>query len=596
MKTKKSTHKKNQHKKKYEWDLSVFYSSAKDPQIEKDQQQADNAYAAFVRKYSKNKAHLSQPKALAKALADYEKLAELPADKLGFYAFYRKDLNSEDKEAAALLAKLTERETKRSNSLLFFVLELGKISKTKQQQFLKSPLLEEYRYFLKEVFDDAKYTLSEPEEKILSLKADLSYSRWVQATENILNTKTVSFKKKTLPLPQAEMMMQDLGTRDRRTLHAGILEQYKSVSQVAESELNAIYTNKKINDELRGYKTPDEATIRGNDNDVKSIRALNTAVTDAYRVSHRFYKIKAKLLGLKKLHYADRTAKVGTLGKKIPFDKAFENVREVFDALDPKYVAIIDRLLKNKQIDVYPKQGKSGGAYCAHGVGVPTFVLLNHVDTFESLKTLAHELGHAIHSERSKEQRPLYESYTTSAAETASTFFEYAALHHFVDKLPEEDKIIALHNVIQDDISTVFRQIAVYQFEYELHERIRSEGYLSKEAIAALMNKHMKAYLGPVFELTPDDGYFFVTWSHIRRFFYVYSYAYGQLISKALHSKLEKDASFIHKVDEFLSAGGSSSPEDIFGSIGVNTRKVDVFEEGIKSIERDVKLLEKLVR
>lgn len=583
-------------KKKLEWDLSVFYSSVKDPRIEKDQAEADRAYAAFAKKYTSSKKHLSDPKALAKALTEYEKLATLPASKAGFYSFFRKDLNAEDKEAEALIAKLDDRGTKRSNKTLFFVLETGKVSKTTQKKFLAAKELTPFRYFLEEVFDDARFTLSEAEEKILSLKSDVSHGRWMQATENVLNKKTVRHKGKEMPLPQAEMSFHTKPTKERRALYARMNDCYEEASDIAESELNAIYTNKKINDELRGYKTPYEATIRANDNDEKSVMALVKAVTDAGRVSNSFYKVKAGLLGEKTLTYADRVAQIGKLEKPIPFVKAAKEVREVFGNLKSAYADIFDRLVFNRQVDVYPKKGKTGGAYCAHGVNVPTFVLLNHTDTFESLKTLAHEMGHAVHSELSKKQRPLYEGFATSTAETASTFFEYAALHAFIKTLPESQKIIALHNIIQDDVSSIFRQIAFFNFELELHEQIREKGYVPKQDIGALLNKHTKAYLGPVFDLTEKDGYFFVTLHHIRRFFYVYSYAYGQLISKTLHKKLDADPGFIDGIDRFLSAGGSKSPEDIFASIGVNTRTTEVFEEGIASIEADVKALEKLVR
>ena len=164
------------------------------------------------------------------------------------------------------------------------------------------------------------------------------------------------------------------------------------------------------------------------------------------------------------------------------------------------------------------------------------------------------------------------------------------------ETLSAKEKVIALHDRIQDDIQTIFRQIACFNFETELHRAIRAKGSLSKEEIGALLNKHMSAYLGPRFKMTELDGYFFVNWSHIRRFFYVYSYAYGQLISKAFHRKLEKDSHFIEKVDDFLRAGESKSPYDIFKSCGLDTRKPDIFLEGLASIEKDVATLERLVK
>lgn len=581
---------------KTQWDLSLLYKSLEDPRIELDQRQADRAIADFAKKYRKDKTHLKNPTSLAKTLLAYEKLAELPAGRAGYYAAFRKELDVEDKAAEALAAKLEERGTKRGNKILFFILELGKIPKAIQKKFLAASALKSHRYWLKQLFDNAKYDLSEPEEKILSLKSDVSHGRWIQATENILNKKTIDFGGHALPLPEAEGKIATLPTNERRELYAGVRAVYDGVSDIAESEINAIYTDKKIEDELRGFKAPYEATIRGYQNDVTSILALVDAVSKRSDIAHRFYEVKRKLLKETELTYADRAAQVGEIKTKVPFEKAVDIVRETFGSLDPKYADIFDRLLANGQVDVRPKKGKSGGAFCASGVTVPTYVLLNHIDNFESLKTLAHEMGHAIHAERAKSQRPLYQGHPISTAETASTFFETAALKRVIALLPKEEQIIALHDKVQDNVATVFRQVACFSFERGLHEMIRTEGYVPKEKIADLMNHHMSSYLGTAVKLEQADGYFFVHWGHIRRFFYVYSYAYGQLISSALHQELEKNPSLIKKIDGFLAAGESKSPYDIFKSCGLDTKKPDIFLEGLASIEQDVAELERLVK
>ncbi len=578
------------------WNLTLFYTGLDDPKIERDQRKADAAIAAFARKYRKSNDHLKKPAALAKALADYEKLMLLDASKAGYYTYYRKDINVEDKPAEALAAKLESRGTKRSNQILFFGLELGKVSVAQQKTFLSAKVLAPYRYWLEQLFKNAKYDLSEPEEKILSLTSEVAYNRWIQATDNILNKKTVLLDGDEIPLPQAQGMLANLPTEKRRALGHALNAAYVATGDIAESELNAVYTDKKIDDELRKIKEPYEATIRGYQNDVTSVLALVDAVSKSNAIAHRFYEAKRKLLKLDRLTYADRAAVVGTVSQQIPFERAVDIVRDEFTRLDPQYGTLFDRLLANGQVDVYPKKGKTGGAYCSSGVGMPTMMLLNHTNDFNSLKTLAHESGHAIHAERAKQQPPIYQGHPISTAETASTFFEAAVLKRVVRELPEDQRVVALHDAIQDDIATIFRQIAFFRFERALHQEVRRDGYVPKERIAALMNEHMAAYLGPSFDLMPEDGYFFVAVSHIRRFFYVYSYAYGQLISKALHRKLEQDPAYIKKVDGFLSTGESRSPYDIFKSCGLDTKKPDVFIEGLKSVEADVTALEKLIK
>jgi oligoendopeptidase F len=157
-------------------------------------------------------------------------------------------------------------------------------------------------------------------------------------------------------------------------------------------------------------------------------------------------------------------------------------------------------------------------------------------------------------------------------------------------------QIVALANKINSEITMIFRSIACFNFESDLHAEIRSTGFVPKERIAALHNKNMQAYLGDTFELIPDDGYFFVAWHHIRRFFYVYSYAYGILVSKALLRRYKQDKSFWKKIEQFLSAGGKDSPENILKEIGIDVSKPSFWKEGLKEIEDDISKLEKLTK
>lgn len=579
---------------KTSWELNrLFYKSLTEPKLMRDVDAGDKAVDAFVETYSKNTSWLTSPKSLAKALTAYEALILKCPSAPMLYPNYRKELDAKDKVAEALMNKLDESFTKRGNKTLFFELQLAKVSAEMQKKFLASAELKEFQYWLKHLFENAKHNLSEPEERTLSLLSDVSFGRWIAAVDNLLNTRSVVYKKKKIALNAAQAMLSTLGLKERRVLHTAIMHELRGISDVAESELNAIVTRKKITDEMRGFEMPYDATIIGYENDRASVVALVESVTKHFNIAHRFYKVKAKMLKQKSLTYADRSAPVGAIKKRIPFAEAAQIVHDTFAKLSPRYAKIFEDMLANGQIDVYPKLGKTGGAYCSGMVGQPTMVLLNHVDNAHALLTLAHEMGHAIHTELSKAQRPMYQGYSTVTAETASTFFEGVAFDALVGKLSEKEKIIALHDRLQDDIASIFRQIACFNFETQLHMQIREKGLLPKEAIAELMNKHMSAYLGPAVKMHPDDGYFFVAWSHIRRFFYVYSYAYGQLVSRALRERVKKDPKFIKNIDAFLQAGGSASPEEIFAKCGLDLLKPGVFLEGLKSIERDVQELEK---
>ena len=586
----------SKQRNKTEWNLSQLYKSPSDPQIEKDLIYAEKIYANFAKKYKKEVLYLKDETSLLKALTDYEKLADTPVSKTVFYLHLYGDKDSNNKIVRAKMNLISQRLQKLGNVVVFFEINLSKILPEYQKKFLASKKLLHFRYYLEKIFEDGKYVLTEPEEKILSLKSLPSHGLWTEAVNKIQNKQTVKHKGKIIPISEASALIKDLKTQsERKELHDKVIDKFCELGDIAESEINAIVIDKKINDELRGFKEAYDATILGYENDKKSVLNLVKTVSDNFHVSQRFYIVKAKMLKLKKLAYYDRAVSVGKTKKKVSFDESCKILLDLFTSIDPKFGEILRGFIKNGQIDVYPKVGKKSGAYCSSDHKSPTFVLLNHINTFESLSTFAHEMGHAIHSEFSKSQPVLYEGYSTSTAEVASTLFESFLFYSQFEKLTKEEKIVALHDKIQDDVQTIFRQIACFNFELEMHNTIREKGNMSKEELASVMNKHMKSYLGKV-ELTEKDGYFFVGWPHIRYFFYVYSYAFGQLASKALYKKYQEDKTYIEKIKKFLSAGGSMNPEDIFKSIGVDVTKPDFFKKGIESIEEDIKLLETLIK
>lgn len=579
---------------KTEWDLTHIYKGDAKKEATKDCAQIKKLYLTFAKKYRKDKAHLKSAKALSKVIEEYENLSKNPAgERPGSYFSHRIALNAQDNEAHAEIAKLSDFYADLSNEMEFFFLEIGKIPKNLQSKFLKSKELAPFKYFLKKLFENAKYTLSEAEEKIMNLKSNPAHSMWVSGFSKLLSKQIVRFEDRDLPIAEAFAKIPTLDTAKRRDLHEGIMKVLEKISDFSESEINAVVTDKKINDKLRGFKTPFEATVRGYENDSKTVKDLVETVTKNFNLAHRFYKIKAEMIGEKKLSYADRGARVGETEIQISFKEAADRVIKSFDKAHPEFGNFVREMFQKGLVDVFPKPGKHGGAFCSSGSGIPTYVLLNHISDFRSMTTLAHEMGHGIHAKYSKLQRPLYEGHTIATAEVASTFFENLVFEEALKNISAKEKMILLHDKISDDIATIFRQIACFNFENELHLTIRKEGFLPKEKIAELMNKHMSSYLGEVFELTLKDGYFFVNWSHIRNFFYVYSYAFGQLISDALYERYKRDNTKIKDVIEFLSAGCSDSPENIFRKIGINPNK-KLFETGLNRIKTDIDELEKL--
>lgn len=577
------------------WDLTTLYKNGKDPQIEKDMQVIESVCISFEKKYKKNN-FIKTPHALAKALEEYKKVQLLLEEsKPWWYFALQTHIDNDNTTASAVVTLYEQRITNASNRVAFFILVIGSIDKKQQTLFLKSPVLKEYTYFLQRIFLQSQHMLTESEERLETMLNQPGFSMWIDGQQKLLNKQVVQWKGKQIPISEVFSVADRSSTKDRRALYAKAHDVFKNISHFAESEINALYTYKKIMDEQRGYKKPYSATILSYENKESNIEMLVELVTRNFSLSKKFYKIHAQLLGEKVLMNADRGAKIGVIKKNFTFESSTAILKNAFAKVDPQYASILDSFIENGQIDVYPKKGKRGGAYCWSMGQLPTRVLLNHTDDMRSLEVFGHEMGHAFHSHFSKQQTVYNQGYPMSTAEVASTFFEQVALSEIEKELSDSEKIIFLHNKISNDIATIFRQIACFNFELELHKRIRSEGQLSAASIADLLVKHMKAYMGKDVVFGENDGYFFVKWNHIRSFFYVYTYAYGQLISRSLFEAWKNDNSFGKKIEQFLRAGRSMSPEDIFKSIGVDIAKPEFFELGLTGVAKDIAMLEKLI-
>jgi oligoendopeptidase F len=577
------------------WDLRrLFYASERDPRIEKDLRATERAYAAFAKKYA-GKDFVSAPRKLLAALRDADALMETRGAKAGYYLGYRLSLNAKDAAAEKMQNLIDDRITKAQNLLIFFDIAIKGFPAAKRRAYLADPLLADYRYLLSRLFDEAEHLLTEAEERILSLKSNVSSGMWVQGTSKILANRKILWEGKEIAIPEALERIDLASPAKKRALWKLILDQMENISEIAENEFNAIATNKKINDELRRYPKPYSATIQNYENDEKSVLALIEAVsTKGFALSRRFYALKAAYHGVPKLPYVNKYDPVGT-PPSVPFAQAVEICRDSFYGVNPAYGKIFDAMLMNGQIDVYPKAGKRGGAFMSDGYKLPTLVFLNHVDTAGSMGTLAHEMGHAIHAERSKLQPGRYQDFSTVTAETASTLFEQIVDAAVLRQAPGRDRMVLLHDRIGRDIATIQRQVAFFNFELELHDTVRSEGAVTKEELREMMVRHLRSYLGPAVEVTKRDGWGYVYVPHFRYGFYVYSYAYGLLASGVMARRLREDRGYAGKIDAFLTAGGSDTVENIFASIGIDTRKTETFFEGLASLEQDIDEFERLI-
>lgn len=576
------------------WDLTKLFANDDDPRIEKNRITVEQKSYAFITAWKRRSDYLKDPAVLRRALDEYEawKRHYGTDGHAGYYFWLRTQIDRNNPGLKARFNKLEEFSRRLENDIQFFHLRIAKIPKARQTAFLKYPGLGKYKHFLERIFSESKYLLGENVEKVLNLKSTTSYANWVRMTSDFLAKEEAKVlledgKSGTKTLAEIASLTSSKNRKVRDIAARAFNTIMEKHVEVAEVEINSILAHKKVDDELRNVTRPDLLRHISDDIDSEVVDSLITSVEGRYAVSAKYYRLKAKLLGVRILKYHERNVEYGSIDKTYSYEKSIGLIRTVFHKLDPAFSDILNTFIQNSQFDVYPRKGKGSGAFCIHHlISQPTYILLNHTDKLRDVITLAHELGHGINNELIRErQNALNFGTPTSTAEVASTFMEDFVLQEILKGSDDELKLAVMVMRLNDEVSTIFRQVACYRFENELHQEFRQKGYLSRQEIGKLFQEHMAAYMGDAVEQSKGSENWWVYWSHIRYFFYVYSYASGLLISKSLQHSVKKDPGFIAKVKDFLAAGLSDSPKNIFRKLGIDIADRTFWEGGIDEVE-----------
>ncbi len=579
-----------------EWNFELL--EKKDFSLQEIENNIDN----FVKKWKGINFEEAEPKEIKSALDEFEKILREhgTSGNKGYLIYLKIYQNQNDPEIKKEFNKIEEFSNRMSNKLEFFKLNLSKISREKQKEFLESDLLSDYKHFLEKVFKRGEYYLTDLEENILTLKSPVAYENWVKMLSGFLSEEDgeiiIDNKKSKKNFSEILELMshKNKNTRDSAAQEFNkILEKH---AKLAEIEINSVLQDKKINNDLRGFERADKSRHLEDDIETEMVDELIYAVKKRAEISKKYYELKAKLLGVKKLGYHERNVPYGKIELGKNYEQAVKFILDIFKEIDKEFYDIALRILEEGRIDAFPKKSKASGAYCFHSlVSQPTYVLLNHQENLRSLTTLAHELGHAVNNELMKKQNALNFGSPKSTAEVASTFFEDFVLERIIQDSDEETKLAILMQKLNQDVASINRQISCYTFEQELHKEFRKQGYLSKEQIGEIFSKHMQDYMGDFVEHPEESKNWWIYWSHIRTYFYVYSYASGLLISKALQNKFKQDKNFILKIKEILSAGTSKSPREIFEKVGLRLDS-GLWNDGLEKMEKTLKQAEELAK
>jgi oligoendopeptidase F len=555
---------------------------------------------AFAAAHAGKVAELDGPSLVA-AMHELEAIQEL-LGRAGSYAMLHFAGNTADPPRGALLQKVQEGGTQIETTLLFFELEWAAVEDDRAEELLAADGLDFARHHLRTARRYRPHLLSEPEEKILAEKALSGQNAWTRLFEEQASAITVALDEGEPPVA-LDSALSRLFAPDREVRrHAA-----ERVTAALEPGLrtrayvfNTLLADKMVDDRLRSYPHWLASRNLANEASDESVQALIDAVRARYELPRRWYRLKARLLGLDRLADYDRLAAVTDEDERVEWPQARDTVLESYGDFSDELGALARRFFDESWIDAPVRPNKRGGAFCAYTVpSAHPFVLLNYTYKRRDVLTLAHELGHGVHAALGASQGIFHMATPLTMAETASVFGETLVFGRLLDQAATpESRLALLAESIEGSIATVFRQVSMNRFEHLVHTKRREQGELSVDRFAELWTESQSELLGDAVELT--DGYK-SWWSYVPHFIgtpgYVYAYAYGQLLALAVYGRYEEQGeSFVPAYLELLAAGGSRSPEELGRIVGVDLADPGFWERGLDIVERQLDAAEAAAR
>ncbi|TGD96759.1 M3 family oligoendopeptidase [Methylobacterium nonmethylotrophicum] len=589
-----------------EWDLSDLYAGLDDPAFADDLAQAEAECRAFAESYRGRVRDLAAGTEasdnLGTAVAAYEAIE----DRLGrlmSYAGLVYSGDTTDSGRAKFYGDTQERLTNAASDLLFFTLELNRIEDASIDAAAAHPPLARYRPWLEDIRREKPHQLSDEAEKLFLEKSVTGRSAWNRLFDETIASLRFPLRGEELTLEPTLNKLQDPDETVRRDAAGALSSVFRSNLRVFTLITNTLAKDKEISDRWRGFSDVSDARHLANRVERDTVEALVAAVQAAYpRLSHRYYRLKARWFGRDSLAYWDRNAPLPKVEQRtIPWAEARETVLSAYGAFSPKMAEIARRFFDGGWIDAPVRPGKAPGAF-AHPT-VPSahpFVLVNYQGKPRDVMTLAHELGHGVHQVLAGPNGALMAPTPLTLAETASVFGEMLTFRRVLEATTDPvQRRAMLAAKVEDMINTVVRQIAFYSFERKVH-LARREGELTAETICALWMSVQAESLGPAIRL--DEGYE-PYWAYIPHFihspFYVYAYAFGDCLVNSLYGVYQRasgdpaaEEGFVERYFALLAAGGSKPYGELLAPFGLDARDPAFWQIGLSMIEGMIAELE----
>ncbi|MCK9379101.1 MAG: M3 family oligoendopeptidase [Candidatus Moranbacteria bacterium] len=579
--------------KKYpEWNLDDLYESINDPKISNDFERIKKEAQIFENKFRGNMDEKTSASEILERIKLYEKIKK-ESDKILTFAYLSFCTNNDNPEAGSFWQIQLSNNIAISNSLIFFDLELSKISDDKLKKLAQDKLLKNYKKYLQIIASWKPHRLSEKEEKIINEKkitGALAFSRFFEQ-EHSRKEYDFNYKGKKEKLNQSQILSK-LYSSDRnerkkavQILTDGLSDNLKMSTYV----YNMIIQDKIVDDRYMNFTYPEESRHKENEIDRKSVDVMAQVISDNYSIVSKFYNHKKKLIKQKELFDCDRYAPVEKSKAKFSLQEAKKIILDSFGKFSPEFKNNAEDFFKNKWIDFTPRKGKRGGAFCHYATpDLHPYIFVNYDNNIENVLTLAHELGHGVNACLARKQSYLNFDWPLTIAETASVFAELLVFDSLKSKAKDKKEEISLHTTMIERIfSTVFRQNAMFLFERDVFSLAREKGELSEKEFSNIWRKRQKEMFGNSVELTENYD---IWWSYIPHFinkpFYVYAYSFGELLSLSLYVMYKKDGNeFVEKYLNILESGGSKNPQELFSVLGIDFSKKEFWENGMRLIK-----------